>query len=177
MDTLWVVDANYIVRASEFYGAVDYLKLKMILEKLNGAPITSSYFFDNTKNNPKQDRFIWWLQSSQGPNMNTRLYGMKPAKTYCKRCKADIQFQVQKGVDVGIATLILTSAFEKGYDRVILSAGDGDFKDALYYVRNTMKKEVWITGFEGTVSGDFYGDCTSVVILLDKYWDKIKKER
>jgi hypothetical protein len=37
-------------------------------------------------------------------------------------------------VDVAIATLLIKLAVQKKYDRIILSAGDGDFEDAVQYV-------------------------------------------
>ncbi len=92
----------------------------------------------------------------------------------CPNCFHQVSKTVQKGVDVGITTLIVKLALQDRYDRLILSAGDGDFEDAVAYAKEESGKEIWITGFRGTVSPDLqqYADR---VLWLNDYWDDIKK--
>jgi uncharacterized LabA/DUF88 family protein len=70
------------------------------------------------------------------------------------RCAQNISRDVQKGVDVGIATPILKLAAQGQYDRLVLAAGDGDFEDAIDYVKSELHKEVWIARFHDSVSAD-----------------------
>ena len=73
----------------------------------------------------------------------------------------------QKGVDVGIATLILKLAAQGVYDRLILSAGDGDFEDAISYVKSELHKEVWMNGAQATLSTDLQSYANRVLWLDD----------
>ncbi len=42
------------------------------------------------------------------------------------------------------------------YDRLLLSAGDGDFEDAISYVKSDLHKEIWISGFTNIRSRRIY---------------------
>ena len=63
--------------------------------------------------------------------MRVQLYKLKDLRCDCPHCGDHFDRQVQKGVDVGIATLLIKLAVQEKYERVILSAGDGDFEDAI----------------------------------------------
>jgi uncharacterized LabA/DUF88 family protein len=77
-------------------------------------------------------------------------------------------------VDVGIATLILKLATQQRYDRLMLAAGDGDFEDSIDYVKSELHKEVWICGYEGSISADLQSYADKVV-WLNECWETIKR--
>jgi uncharacterized LabA/DUF88 family protein len=56
---------------------------------------------------------------------------------------------VQAGVDVAIATKMLTLVCEGVLDVLFLVAGDGDFLEALKYIADTRHKKVYLAGFHG----------------------------
>ena len=92
----------------------------------------------------------------------------------CPKCATPYDRQVQKGVDVGIATLTIKLATQNLYDRLILSAGDGDFEDAISYVKSELHKEIWISGFNNTVSADLQSYADNV-IWINSFWKKVEK--
>ena len=106
--------------------------------------------------------------------MRVRLHRLKTLHVECPGCHVRIDREVQQGVDVAIATLIVKLSAQNRYDTVLLSAGDGDFEDAVKYVKEELHKEVWLAGFEGTVSADLqsYAD---EVIWLNELWPRIRK--
>jgi hypothetical protein len=59
---------------------------------------------------------------------------------------------VQAGVDVAIATKMLTLVCEGVLDVLFLVAGDGDFLEALKYIADTRHKKVYLAGFHGVHS-------------------------
>ena len=65
---------------------------------------------------------------------------------------------VQKGVDVGIITDLISLAYEGEYNRVVLTAGDGDFLDAIRKVQSirsgTKHIEVFVAGYRSSMSKD-----------------------
>ena len=176
MKTIWIVDAAYMKNSAPGY--FDYLKLKSELEKQNGNKFFESYYLNSTPNpsTDQQDGFHTWLKTAppRGPKMRVQLYKLKDVHLKCPKCDYESDRQVQKGVDVGITTLLLKLATQNQYERLILSAGDGDFEDAISYVKNELHKEIWISGFDNSVSADLqsYADH---VLWLNECWDVIKK--
>ncbi|MGD0901538.1 MAG: NYN domain-containing protein [Terracidiphilus sp.] len=176
--SVWVVDSAYLMKASASLGKFDYLKLKGLLSKLCGDSFFESYYLNSTPNPPtdQQDAFHTWLKSAppRGPKMRVQLYKLKDLEVRCMHCNQATSRQVQKGVDVGIATLILKLASQNQYDRLILAAGDGDFEDAIDYVKSELHKEVWIVGFHDSVSADLQSYADQVIWLND-HWKSIEK--
>jgi uncharacterized LabA/DUF88 family protein len=174
--TIWIVDAAYLFSAAP--GKVDYVKLKAELEKLNGGGFYESYYLNSTQESPTEaeQSFHTWLKTAppQGPKMRVQLYKLKHLPMKCPQCATAFDRQVQKGVDVGIATLMIKLATQNLYDRLLLSAGDGDFEDAISYVKSDLHKEIWISGFTNTVSADLqsYAD---KVIWIESFWKHIER--
>jgi uncharacterized LabA/DUF88 family protein len=106
--------------------------------------------------------------------MRVKLYKLKNLFNECSACHHQFDRQVQKGVDVGVATLIVKLAAQNQYDRLILSAGDGDFEDAIAFAKEELKKEFWLSGFGDTVSADLqsYAD---KMIWLEETWAEFSK--
>lgn len=177
MKTVWIVDGAYLMKAAP--GRFDYVKLKTQLEAKNGEIFFESYYLNSTPNPPtdQQDAFHTWVKSAppRGPKMRVQLYKLKDMHVCCSNCSTEFDRQVQKGVDVGIATLTLKLAAQDQYERLILAAGDGDFEDAINYVKSELHKEIWLSGFANSMSSDLQS-YTDKVIWLDDIWDDIKKE-
>ena len=59
-------------------------------------------------------------------------------------------------------------------DALVLVAGDGDFKDMITFVHNTMKKPVFIIGYKASMSAALVKIVTeSIIIYLDEIWDSV----
>lgn len=108
-----------------------------------------------------------------GPQFQVSLFPMKKYSCHCRKCGNNFTQNVQKGVDNGIATKILSLAYENICDRFILFAGDGDFYSSLSHVRNVLRKDIWVLGYRGTVSGDLQ-QLASRVIWMDDLWTQVK---
>lgn len=106
--------------------------------------------------------------------MRVKLYKLKDLHNECPKCGNHFERKVQKGVDVGIATLIVKLAAQNQYSRLILSAGDGDFEDAISFAKEELHKEIWVTGFAESLSPDIQSYADRVLWLND-YWDDFKK--
>jgi len=178
LKTIWIVDGAYLLQACRSLGRLDYLKLKGQLEAMNGEPFFESYYLNCVSNPPtdEQDAFHTWLKTAppRGPKMRVQLYDLKDITMTCPACGYTFSKSVQKGVDVGIATLIIKLATQGQYDRVLLGVGDGDFEDAIEYSKSELHKEIWICGFEGSVSADLQSYANRVVWLND-FWDQIRR--
>ncbi len=179
MKTVWIVDAAYLFNFGRNRpSGIDYLKLKNELEQANGGPIYESYYLNSVQDpaTDAQNAFHAWVKSAppRGPKMRVQLYRLKEMRNKCPGCGQSFERQVQKGVDVGIATLIIKLAAQNVYDRLILTAGDGDFEDAVSYIKSDLHKEFWLNGGEASLSTDLqcYADH---VLWLDEMVPAIDK--
>ena len=181
MKTIWIVDGSYLLKSAHKFTPerFDYIKLKNELQALNGGPFFESYYLDSTFDPPTdaQNAFHTFLKYAppHGPKMRVQLYKLKTMDVECPQDGHRFTRTIQKGVDVGIATLIIKLAVQGLYDRLVLSAGDGDFEDAIDYVKSELHKEVVICGFKDTVSADLQSYANEVV-WLDDLWQQIKKQ-
>lgn len=172
MKTVWIVDAAYLFNYSKnLANGFDYLKLKNELIKINGGPIYESYFLNSTSDPAAdvQNPFHTWIKSAapKGPQMRVQLYRLKEVHNKCPSCGTQFDRHVQKGVDVAIATLMIKMAVQGVYDRLILSTGDGDFEDAVSYIKSDLHKEFWVHGSQNTLSADLQSYADKVVWLDD----------
>ena len=169
MRTTWIIDGAYIFN----YGKarpVDYLKLKNELARLNGGPIQQCFYLNAVQDPPTdaQTAFHNWLKSAppRGPKFRVQLYPLKEQGVTCPSCGHGHVRQVQKGVDVGIATLLVKLAAQDAFDRVILATGDGDFEDAISFIKD-MHKQVWLLGSANNLSPDLQSYADEVIWLED----------
>ncbi len=172
MNTIWIVDGAYLFNYGRTRpGGLDYLKLKNELIRLNEGPIYEGYYLNSSPDpaTDAQNAFHTWIKSAppRGPKLRVLLYPLKYMQARCPACGHSFERQVQKGVDVGIATLIIRLAAQNIYDRLILSAGDGDFEDAISYVKRDLRKEVWLHGAQGSLSADLQSYADRVLWLDD----------
>lgn len=181
MKTVWIVDGSYLFqscRAANF--RLDYLQLKQFLEEKAGR-FTSSYYLDSVPNSAsdEQNSFHSWLKCAEpiGPRMRVMLYNLKPVFVQCKECGFQHDKLIQKGVDVGIATLMIKLATQNVYDRLVLTAGDGDFEDAIQYIKEDLHKEFWLAGFERNLSPDLQSYSDYVIRLNEHITDFTRSER
>ena len=76
-------------------------------------------------------------------------------------------------MDVAIVMKVMNAAFKGNMDSLVLVAGDGDFKDMLDFVSETLQKKIIVFG---------WNSCTSYVLKaqaefypLDDIWDHISE--
>ncbi|CAH0477219.1 unnamed protein product [Peronospora belbahrii] len=178
--TALIIDGSYaMIGARSLGGKIDYVKLRTALEEQASTQFGDCWFFDQS---PSTQRFNPSLRLEynklkfappDGPQFQVSLFPMKKYSCHCRRCGSHFTQNVQKGVDNGIATKILSLAYENICDRFVLFAGDGDFYSSLSHVRNVLRKDIWVMGYRGTVSGDLQ-QLASRVIWMNDLWSQVK---
>ncbi|MDD2401621.1 MAG: NYN domain-containing protein [Clostridia bacterium] len=178
-ETIWLIDAAYLFNAQRSAGHdynFDYLKLRNKLEE--DGKISRVYYLNSTQNPPTdaQNSFHSWLKTArpEGPQFIVKLYNLKSEEYWCPNCQRSFNGQVQKGVDVGIATLIVKLAHQKNYDNLILSSGDGDLEDSIAYVKEYLQKRIELCVFKGGVSPDLQSYADRVYWIND-FMDSVSK--
>lgn len=177
---LWLIDAGYMYRGQGYFNrdfSIDYIKLRNKLEK--DEALWRAYYLNSIPHpTPEaQIAFYNWMRSAppQGPKIITKLYELRSQEInelFCESCRRKVPVKCptnsahrlsreqQKGVDVGLATLMLTHI--DNYDTLILSSGDSDLLDAVEYITEKNKK------FELLVFKN--GVSTDLQCRADKIW-------
>lgn len=93
----------------------------------------------------------------------------------CHKCSKRFLFKYEKGVDVALAAqfVIFGGLKGTGLDRMILVAGDGDYKEAIRFVRQEVGKDVQIVSWEGALARDLKNLSNKPTIYLDHYWKNL----
>ena len=179
-ETLWLIDAAYLFNAQESVSKeynFDYLKLRLWLER-NG-PIAEAWYLNSTQSPPSEDQcaFHAWLQTPVpiGPELNVSLYKLKQRDFECPYCGRKFSLQMQKGVDVGLATLIVRQADQNKYNNLILSSGDGDLKDAIAHAAKVCRKRIELCVFRWGISQDLLG-LADAVHWIDDFAIEVEKQ-
>ena len=88
----------------------------------------------------------------------------------CPECSANyaVKYQTEKGVDVQIASHMLTFAFDNQYDTAILVSHDGDFAPVVAEVLR-LNKQVENAGFPGRLPSFLSRACSRVIPLDDAF--------
>ena len=90
----------------------------------------------------------------------------------CFKCNKRFLFKYEKGVDVALAAelVIFGGVRSEGLDRIILVAGDGDYKEAIRFVRREVGKDVQIMSWRRALSVDLEKLANKRTIFLDDHW-------
>lgn len=162
-----IIDAGYFVNIQKLVGSIDILKLKNLIQSKYGN-ITRGYYF-TSMDTEKQQGFHTWLKSANGPKLEVI---SKPQKSKsCLSCGNVVW--VEKGIDVGISTLVIRNAHKDLYDTLVLINGDADLLDGLTYVRDDFNKSIVIVGETQSLSTDLQA-ISSEVLLLSDHIDEIR---
>lgn len=152
---------------------LDVGSLIRFVENRLGVTCTNMYYFDSTTPETADGRAPFY-RALRRLQVRVELRPVKSMQVHCpnRQCKyarQAIQRRVQAGVDVAIVTKILTMACENQFDVLVLLAGDGDFTDAVKYVKENRHKRVYVIGFRGTISNRLapYAERNGVLCLND----------
>jgi len=167
-----IVDGSYIVKASVF--KIDYLKMKKAIENVVNTKIGDSVYFNsrsllqNTASD-NQNKFFNFLKSAEpiGPRFEVKISDLKQSEVQCPFCHEKFNKSVQKGVDVSIAIKMVEKAFLNKGSTTILLAGDGDFIEAIHFIKNYLNQKIVIVGFKQTLSVDMQSIADQVIFLED----------
>jgi hypothetical protein len=94
----------------------------------------------------------------------------------CVHGTKTFDISVQQEVDVAIVMKAMKVAFAGQLDTLVLLAGDGDFKDLIEFLTETLYKKVWIFGYQANTSLSLSEKASpNCVVYLDKIWNEISE--
>lgn len=164
---LLIIDGGYFQKGQQEHGMdLDIESLLAFVQRLTGSTIEHAYYYDSAPHDTAFHRALRRLQI----RVESRPLKTLPVRCPNARCaysRQPIERTVQAGVDVAIATKVLTMACEDQYDTLVLLAGDGDFADAVQYLKERRRKRVVVCGFSNSISNRLvpYAERGGVVAL------------
>ena len=89
-----------------------------------------------------QQKFITWARQQTYFDLNLGRLVNREKLVTCIHCTKQFGFkyQTEKGVDVHLASHLLTNAFDNAYDVAIVMSGDGDLAPVVTEVRRLRKR-------------------------------------
>ena len=138
---------------------VNYEKLVEMLAV--GRQLIRPYFYSSTLiESPKDDTNFFDMLQCRG------------FKTIIKPIREIGEKRTEKGVDVALATDLLSLAYNNAYDTAILVTGDGDLCDVVRRVQ-ALGKRVEVAFFKRSLAWSLLKECDKTT-YLDDIWEKIE---
>ncbi len=137
-----------------------------LIDTLKGdTELIRPYYFDAIKDPPEPLKlnFLDTLRE-MGINVETKL--LRTGKRFCPVCKKSHEIEFQKGVDVSLATHLLSLAFEGAYDIGIVLSGDADYCTAIEYIKRKGKR-VWVVCFRDSLAKELRQIADKIIYLDD----------
>ena len=141
---------------------------KMMAKLESGGPIWQVHFFAAVTDPPRfaQTNFYRMLKERLHWEINIFSLGSKTIR--CEKCEHTRRAYVEKGVDVAVASKMLTLAMNRAYETAILCSGDKDYLETVRFVKN-LGLRVEIVSFRRSLSNELGNESSSPVLLLDDF--------
>lgn len=168
----WFVDGAYLGKVWQQAAPgqkLSYLRLRNFIEHELGDTIDEAYYLDADPDPPtaKSNAFHNALAypPPSGPGLRVKLYWLAKRQLFWPshmgggpvvHPTTGIQYELtqQKGVDVGLAFHLLRSYTNRGWSKVALCGGDGDFYEVAQYLVEVKNVDMYIVGSIATISED-----------------------
>lgn len=164
---IFIDGSNLYHALKENTGRTDLNFAEFVLKLAGGRRLFRTYYYNilqeqvgNPEGYREQQEFLEALRKS--PYLEVRL----------GRTKTHQGVQVEKGVDIMLATDMLTYAWRDLYDVAVLVSGDGDFAYAVQKVKD-QGKHVEVAYFERNVSRDLLDIADNQQLMNRAYFDNL----
>jgi len=172
-----LIDAENVIKPWQKYckdnnlnAKIDYKKLVFVLSE--GTNLLRAYFYDGVLESiPLKKKGFLEALEKQGIQMRTKI--LKTRQTVCSKCSEVTVKNIQKGVDVSLATDILRHAFQHTCELCIVVSGDEDYCDAISVAKDIGIK-VWVASFRPALSSKVERIADKVIFIEDIF-DKVKR--
>lgn len=137
--------------------------------------IWQTHFFASENDPPRamQTDFYKFLRNNL--RWEIHIYDLGRRTTKCTLCKNTDTVKAEKGVDVGLATKMLTLGVNRAYDTAILVSGDKDYLETVQFIKNQGLR-VEVIGWKYSMSSDLARESSSEVIYFDDIKTDIEKK-
>lgn len=163
--TIMYFDNSNIFQSQREAGwRIDVEKLVARLEQ--EGEIWQTFFFAAVTDPPRFSQTNFYQMLKKKLRWETVIFPLGSKTFKCKNCSVTHRLSTEKGIDVAIATKLLTHAINKAFDTSILVSGDKDYLETVKTVKN-LGLRVEIVSFRRSLSQDLANESSSPVLFLD----------
>lgn len=181
MSVAWFVDGAYSFKCwSAVSGGrqMDYKKLRDEIEDDAGEPVDEAYYFGSDNDPPSAAQSAFHraiaIPAPMGAGLRVKLYWLQTKQLYWPAAlgggpvlhptEDGVQYELktQKGVDVGLAFHLMRSYAKRGWKKLYLVAGDGDFHEVVQHLVENEDVSVTVIGSPHTISAEIGPYCRPV---------------
>lgn len=148
---------------------IDAKKLNAYLSR--EGEIWQTFFFAAASDPPRYQQTNFYRFLKNELRYEVLIYELGRRTMKCNNCGTSWQTRVEKGVDVGLATKMLTLANNRAFDTAILVAADKDYLETVKAIKNNGLR-VEIVAWKGSISPEMQAESSRPVI----YFDDIRKD-
>lgn len=183
----WFVDGSYVYKTwNQIAGGakMDYRALRNLVDErlTDGWTLDESYFFNSTPNPPAdgQNAFHRFLAMPypRGVGMSVKLYYQTTHDLYWPKGLGGgpvvhpvtgevFKRTTQKGVDVGLAFHLVRSNVMRGWKKLFLATGDGDYAEVIEHLKENADVDVILIGTENSIGQQLLSHAREIIDLND----------
>ena len=175
MSAAWFIDAGYLSKLWQSLGRedrLDYVRLRNVLQEnyldnKNGEQIEEGYYFcaDASPSSASSNPFYKMLAypPPTGPGLRVKSYWLKKRRLFwppqlggepvIHPVSGDpFELVQQKAVDVGLAFHLARSHANRGWNKLLLAAGDADFHEVIQHLVENHNVELTLIGSLDSIS-------------------------
>jgi uncharacterized LabA/DUF88 family protein len=172
----------FIDNANIFHGQqdagwrIDWERFVKYLEE--GGEVWQTYFFASEHDPPLPAETSFYQFLKEQLRWEVILYTLGVRTVSCNNCDHTHTTPVEKGVDVGLATRMLTLGINQAYETAILVAGDRDYLETVKFVKG-LGLRVEVVSWRSGLSNELEMESSAPVMYLDDLRDELemKSER
>jgi len=151
---------------------LDARKLKDYLER--SGKLWQVFFFASVTDPPRYQQTGFYEMLRRDLRWEVELFLLGRKTTKCTQCGHVKQVPVEKGVDVAVATKMLTLAHNRAFDTAVLVSGDKDYLQTVRGVKS-LGLRVEIVSWRISLSRDLAVESSGPVIYLEDIRAEIER--
>jgi uncharacterized LabA/DUF88 family protein len=161
------IDGAYLAKV--YPRRLDYAALRRLLEAELADEVDEGYYFDADDDPPKAQRLHNALAypPPTGPGLRVKIYWLHKKKLFwpaalgggpvlhpTKNPPLQYELVTQKAVDVGLVFHLTRSFLKRGWKKLVLAGGDGDFHEPVQALVENDNVELYLVGTMNSISQD-----------------------
>ncbi|MBW3623666.1 MAG: NYN domain-containing protein [Armatimonadetes bacterium] len=166
------IDESNIYHGQEEVGwKIDWQKFENYLGR--DGQIWQTFFFASAHDPAAEIQNDFYRHLREGLRWEVQIYELGKTTVRCSKCNHEETVPKEKGVDIGIATKMLTLGMQHAYDTAVLVAGDRDYLEPVKSLKSQGLR-VEVASWKHTLSDELSAESSSPPIYLDELRDEIE---
>jgi uncharacterized LabA/DUF88 family protein len=173
--TIVYFDNSNIFQCQRQFGwRIDVEKLQAVISR--DGEIWQVHFFAAVTDPPRYSQTNFYRMLKEKLRWETTIFPLGSKTLRCDSCHHTKRVLTEKGIDVAIATKLLTHAINRAFETAILVSGDKDYLETVRVVKN-LGMRVEIVSFRQSLSRELANESSAPILYLDDIRNEIELTR